>query len=108
MQRWKLMTVAVHRFTRERQASRPVPARHKRKDANIWGPLTLSTLLRVVDVTEVYPPQRVVEVCHRYGLVKGDWFDLRTGFDLSDPTVQKAATQRIVETNAVLVILSPP
>ena len=47
----------------------------------------LSSLLRGVDITEVCSPQRVVEVCHKFNLVKGDSFDLRTGFDLSDPAV---------------------
>ena len=56
----------------------------------------------------MYSPQRVVEVCHKYGLVKGDSLDVRAGFDLSDPKVQKAVTLRIMETNAILVILSPP
>ena len=68
----------------------------------------LSSVLRGVDITEVYSPQRVVDVCHKYQLIKGDSFDLRTGFDLSDPAVQQRVSKRIVETDAVLVILSPP
>ena len=40
-----------------------------------------------MDITDVYSPQRVVEVCHEYKLVKGDSFDFRTGFDPSDPEV---------------------
>ena len=68
----------------------------------------ISSILRGVDITEVYSPQRVVDVCHKYQLIKGDSFDLRTGFDLSDPAVQKQVSKRIGETNAELVILSPP
>ena len=68
----------------------------------------LSSLLRGVDITEVYSPQRVVEVCHKFNLVKGDSFDLRTGFDLSDPAVQGRVARRILETEAKLIILSPP
>ena len=67
----------------------------------------LSSILRAVDITEVYSSQRVVDVCHKYQLIKGDSFDLRKGFDLSDPAVQQRVSRRIVETNAVLVILSP-
>ena len=52
--------------------------------------------------------QRVVEVCHKYKLIKGDSFDLRTGFDLSDPAVPRKVGRRIIETNAVLIILSLP
>ena len=61
-----------------------------------------------MDITEVYSPERVVQVCHKYKLVKGDSFDLRTGFDLSDPSVQRKVSRRIIETDAELVILSPP
>ena len=68
----------------------------------------LSSIISGVDITEVYSPQRVVDVCHKYQLIKGDSFDLRKGFDLSDPAVQQRVSKRIVETNAVLVILSPP
>ena len=50
----------------------------------------------------------MVDVCHKYQLIKVDSFDLRTGFDLSDPAVQQRVSRRIIETNAVLVILSPP
>ena len=37
----------------------------------------LSLVLRGVDITEVNSPQRVVDVCHKYQLIKGDAFDLR-------------------------------
>ena len=47
----------------------------------------ISSVLRGVGITEMYSPQRVVEVCHKYQLIKGDSFDLRTGFDLSNPAV---------------------
>ena len=38
----------------------------------------LSAILRGADVTEVYSPKRIVEVCYEYQLVKGDPFDVRT------------------------------
>ena len=57
---------------------------------------------------ELEDMKRVVEVCNKYGLIKGDSFDLRTGFDLSDPGVQQRVSRRIIETEAALVILSPP
>ena len=78
------------------------------EDGNIGELRILSGILRGIGMTKVCSPQRVVDVCHRYGLVKGDSFDLCTGFELSDPAVQKRSIQRIIETNAVLVTLSPP
>ena len=78
------------------------------EDADMEDRKIISSVLRGVDITEVYLPQRVVEVCHRYKLIQGDSFDLRTGFDLSDPAVHQRVSWRIVETNAVLVILRPP
>ena len=84
-------------------------AKRLRGDDDTMGELgILSAILRGVDITEVYSPQRVVDVCLKYGLVKGDSFDLRTGFDLSEKSVQDAVVQRIIESNAKLVILSPP
>ena len=64
----------------------------------------LSALLRGVGITELYSPQHVVEVCHKFNLVKGDSFDLRTGFDFSDPAVQGRVARRILETEAKLII----
>ena len=78
------------------------------EDAEMEDKKILSSILRGVDITEVDSPQRVVDVCHKYQLIKGDSFDLRTGFDLSDPAVQQRVGKRIVETNAELVILSSP
>ena len=49
----------------------------------------LCVFVRGRDVTEVYSPKRVIEVCYKYQLVKGDSFDLRTGFELSDPESRK-------------------
>ena len=71
-------------------------------DENMGDLRILASILRGVDITEVYSPQRVVEVCHKCGLVKGDSFDLRAGSDLSDRKAQKAVTQRTFETNTAL------
>ena len=48
----------------------------------------ISSVLRGVDVTEVFSSARVVETCRKHGLLKGNSFDLRTGYDLTDPKVQ--------------------
>ena len=68
----------------------------------------LSAVLRGVDVTEVFSPERVTRLCHKYGLVAGDSFDLRDGFDLSDERTQARVIQRINTTKPGLVIGSPP
>ena len=71
-------------------------------DENMGDLRILASILRGIDITKVYSPQRVVEVCHKCGLVKGDSFDLRAGSDLSDRKAQKAVTQRTFETNTAL------
>ena len=68
----------------------------------------LSAVLRGVDITEVYSPERVNRLCHKYGLVAGDSFDIRHGYDLSDEVVQARVIQRINRTKPALFIGSPP
>ena len=58
-------------------------------DADMGDLRVLSAILCGVDVTEVYSPKRVFEVCYKYQLVTGGSFVLRTGFDLSDPESKK-------------------
>ena len=41
----------------------------------------LSACLRGVDITEMYSPERINQVCHEFGLNKGTSFDLRSGWD---------------------------
>ena len=68
----------------------------------------ISAILRNVDLAEVFSPARVVEACRRHGLVVGDPFDLRTGYDLTDLATQRQVTKQIEKSGAVLVICSPP
>ena len=68
----------------------------------------VADILKGVVLTEVYSPDRVVRACHELGLIKGDSFELRTGFDLSKPEVQRAVSRKITESDPVLIILSPP
>ena len=42
----------------------------------------LSAVLKGVDITEIYSPERVTKLCRQYGLIAGDSFDLRDGYDL--------------------------
>ena len=60
------------------------------------------------DITEVFSPKRVTRACKRYGLIPGESFDLRTGYDLSDSDVQQYVRQRIEQSDPELLIASPP
>ena len=42
------------------------------------------SVLRGVDITEVFSPDRVVEACRKHGLARVDSFELRAWYDLSD------------------------
>ena len=44
----------------------------------------LAAVLKGLDLTEIFSPERVTKLCKKYHLVPGDSFDLRTGYDLSD------------------------
>ena len=68
----------------------------------------ISAILRGVDVTEVFSPERVVEACRKHNLVKGDSLDLRTGYDLSSEVFQRQVLPQIESTTAQLIICSPP
>ena len=68
----------------------------------------LAMMLHSVDLTEVYSPERVVKFCSKYGLIPGDSFDLRNGYDLSDPKVQAQVAKRVQETKPKLLIGCPP
>ena len=68
----------------------------------------LAAVLKGVDITEVFSPERVTKLCVKYGLVAGDSFDLRDGYDLSDEKVQAMVVSRIRKSRPLLVIGSPP
>ena len=65
------------------------PPDHDMEDRRI-----ISAIIRNFDLTEVFSPARVVEACRRHGLVAGDSFDLRTGYDLTDLVTQKHVRHR--------------
>ena len=60
------------------------------------------------DITEVFSPARVTRACRQFGLVPGELFELRTGYDLSDKDVQQYVRQRIDQSDPELLIVSPP
>ena len=57
-----------------------------------------ASVLKWIDITEVYSPERVTRLCARYGLIAGDSFDLRGGWDLSDEITQSSVIRRIKST----------
>ena len=68
----------------------------------------LAAVLKGVDITEIYSPARVTKLCSKYGLIAGDSYDLRDGYDLSDEKTQAQVIRRISSTEPTLVIGSPP
>ena len=64
--------------------------------------------LKGVDITDIYNPERVTKLCRTYGLVAGDSYDLRDGYDLSDEMSQALVISRIKKTWPSLVIGSDP
>ena len=68
----------------------------------------VACMLSGVDITEVFSPIRVNKVCKKFGLIPGDSFDLRDGYDLSDDRTQAYVVRRVREANPKLLIGSPP
>ena len=68
----------------------------------------LALVLKGVDITEIYSPERVTKLCRKYNLIAEDSFDFRTGYDLSDPATQARVIHRIQQSQPTLVIGSPP
>ena len=68
----------------------------------------LAAICKGVDVTEIFSPERVTKLCRKYGLIAGDSFDLRDGYDLSVEQTQALVIDRIRRTKPTLVIGSPP
>ena len=68
----------------------------------------LSMVLCGIDITKVFSPARVAKGCERAELIPGDSFDLRTGYDLSDPQTQARAVRRVSETKPKFLIGGPP
>ena len=79
-----------------------------RQSNRVYELRIISSIVRGVDITEVYSPQRVVEACRKHSLVKGDSFDLRTGYDLSSEALQRRVLRQIESTTAQLIISSLP
>ena len=64
-------------------------------------------VLKGVDITEVFSPERVTKLCSKYGLIAGDSFDFRDGYDFSDPRTQAMVVRHVMTTEPALVIGSP-
>ena len=68
----------------------------------------LAAVCKGVDVSEIFSPERVTKLCLKYGLVAGDSFDLRDGYDLADEKTQALVIDRVRRTEPTIVIGSPP
>ena len=68
----------------------------------------IAALARGVDITEVFSPKRVTQVCKKYGLTPGESMDLSTGWDFDRGEDRRQAVKHIKEENPMVVIGSPP
>ena len=64
--------------------------------------------LNIVDITEVYSPQRVVRQGEKIGLTAGDSMDLLTGWNFELKEHRDKAIEMIKKQKPRLVIGSPP
>ena len=62
----------------------------------------------VVDISEMFSPERATAVCTQYGLVPGQAMDVKNGFDFDLAVDRKKAWDSIVRDKSKLVIGSPP
>ena len=68
----------------------------------------VAKVLMGVSITEVFSPARVTEACKRFGMTPGDAYDIRSGFDLSDPKVQSQVEKKCATDEPDLLIACPP
>ena len=68
----------------------------------------MSAVLRGMDVTEVYSPERVTRACLKMGLWPGSSMDLTNGWDFSKSEDRLRAWRQIKSENPYLLIGSPP
>ena len=61
-----------------------------------------------IDVTEIYSPERVNQVCERYGLTKGSSMDLTNGWDFDTSEHRRKARRHVIDEEPFLVVGSPP
>ena len=59
-------------------------------------------------VSEVFSPPRIAAEAHRQGLKQGGSFDLKTGWNLSDPAHKRAMWKQLKEEAPILLIVCPP
>ena len=78
------------------------------QERKVESDVILGKGMRGADVTEIYSPLRIAAACLEAGLVGGSSFDLRTGWDLSNPHHQKMVLQTIMKESPKLLIGSPP
>ena len=68
----------------------------------------LSMAILGVDVTEIYSPARVTQVCSKFGLQPGSAMDLMTGYDFDLLDDRNRAMRKLLVEKPNLLIGSPP
>ena len=72
------------------------------------GKRILAACMQGIDVTELYSPQRIHQVCSEFGLKRGTSMDLRTGWDFNLEVHRRAAWEQLRRDAPLFVIGSPP
>ena len=65
-------------------------------------------LVRSVDMSEMFSPERVASVCKKYGLVPRQALDLKNGYNFDLTADRKKAWDFIIRDEPTLIIGSPP
>ena len=68
----------------------------------------IARILTGHDITEMYSPVRVNQLCDQFGLKAGASMDLTTGWDLSQPSQRNKAWKYIKDNKPFCIIGSPP
>lgn len=77
-------------------------------DMGADGRRILAACLQGIDVTELYSPDRINKVCSEFGLNRGTWVDLRTGWDFNLEAHRRATWDRLRRDEPLFVIGGPP
>ena len=68
----------------------------------------VASILKGIDVTEIYSPARVNQLALKFGLAPGHSLDLTNGWNFEEPEARERAWKLIKQSKPYVVIGSPP
>ena len=68
----------------------------------------VASILKGIDVTEIYSPARVNQLALKFGLAPGHSLDLTNGWNFAEPEARERAWKLIKQSKPYVVIGSPP